>query len=542
MLRNYQQKIIEKTQEFFKNGGKHAIVSAPTGAGKTMIFSYIADKVSKNKKKVLVFTDRTELLSQASESFGRFGVKPILIQAGSKYLNTEANCYIAMSQTFKKRIDKPIFANFLKKVDLIIIDECHKQEFNYLFESGLIDKTLVLGFTATPTRGGKMRQLGLDYEKIITEVSVQDLINHDFLVVDEYFGINSANVENLPFNALNGDFDEKEQFKRFNSPKLYAGAYKEWEKIAKGTQTLVFCVNIEHCIKTCEEFQKNGVNAKFLVSSMSLPKKPTNEDTEGKWVAYEEKMRLYNLYQTSFGKWSGERSTIIKKFKKNEFTVLINAGILTTGFDAPNVTTILTLRATSSVSLWMQIIGRGSRKNGFNKTHFNILDFGDNAKRLGHYSQNRAFSLWHSDKIGDGIPPVKECGLHNGVLIKSDNQSMKIVKGEGNNTGCKRLIMASYKICPFCGFVYPDKKIKEIELVSSYLDKESKVIKYVKKTSEMNDDELHDYYKSKGHKPAWLWRQLYFRGGEKKINDFGLKMKWSQETIKKAISYLKQIN
>lgn len=529
-LRPYQDNIVSKILDFFHKGKKHAIVSAPTGAGKTIIFSYIAQKIQAKNNKVLVFTDRTELLTQAGGSFRKFGINPTSIKAGTKYLNTNNNCYIAMSQTYKRRMKNPVFVNFLKSVDLIIIDEAHKQEFNYLFESGFIDNIPTLGFTATPSRSGKMRQLALDYEEIIDEVTVQDLLDMGYLVQDEYYGVMSADTTNLKVSGLKGDFDEKEQFQRFNSAKLYAGAFSQWKDIAYNTQTIIFCVNIEHCIKTCEEFQKNGVDARFVVSEMGIPKKPLDTDSEGKFVIYEEKMRIYNLYKDSFGKWSGDRNRITKKFKNSEFPVLINAGIFTTGFDAPNIETVMMLRATISVTLWLQIIGRGSRLNGEYKTHFNILDFGENAKRLGHYSQNRKWSLWHSDKSGDGVPPVKECGVSDGKPIKS------------NKPGCKRLLMASIKICPFCGFKYPEKKATVVELSQAFLDKESKTTVYVKRVSEMNNDELYDYFKNKRHKSPWLWRQLYFRGGESLIRSFGASKGWKPHTISTAVRFIRNIS
>ena len=58
---------------------------------------------------------------------------------------------------------------------MIIIDEAHLQDFNYIFESGVADNKFLLGVTATPNRSGKQRQLGLDYETLIETVSVKRL-------------------------------------------------------------------------------------------------------------------------------------------------------------------------------------------------------------------------------------------------------------------------------------------------------------------------------------------------------------------------------
>jgi len=260
---------------------------------------------------------------------------------------------------------------------------------------------------------------------------------------------------------------------------------------------------------------------------MSKPKEPSKEDNESKWVVYGEKMRLYKLYIDSYYRWSGERGKLIRDFKNKQFHVLINAGILTTGFDCPEIETLVINRATLSLTLWLQMLGRGSRPS-INKTHFNILDFGNNASRLGHYSAPRMWNLWHeTGKYGEGVPPMKECGINSkGQEIKS------------NKIGCKRLILASYKTCPFCGFLYPEKKIKEIELSSIVYNNDNYLAVAVKKISEMSNDELFDYFKIKKHKQAWLWRQLYFRGGTQLINSFGQEKKWQKGTIEKAINYV----
>jgi superfamily II DNA or RNA helicase len=346
------------------------------------------------------------------------------------------------------------------------------------------------------------------------------------LVGDDYVGIEGADLNKLSFDKMKGDFAEGEMFQRFNTPKLYAGTVKNWMEHAEGTHTIVFCVNIEHVIHTCEEFHKNGINARFLVSGMSKPKEPEKDALEGKWTHYRERMRLYDLYHESFGKWSGDRTTIINKFKNKEFPVLINAGILTTGFDCPSIETVIVNRATSSTTLWLQMIGRGSRTFK-NKTHFNLLDFGDNASRLGHYTSPQHWGLWHeaSQGEGTGVAPVKECGVDH----KSDKN--------GKN-GCERLIIASSKICPFCGYIYPKTEAKEVDLVGLAYDDQKHMAVKVKKIKDMDLVELHEYFKIKKHKSAWLWRQLYFRGGIDLIERFGNEMNWKKGTITRAKTYV----
>jgi len=174
-LRPYQTKCIEDIRNEFTKGNKHLIIQAPTGSGKTVIFSSLAKSVSEKGNKVLILTDRAELLTQAGGSIKRTGLNSFYIMAGCKVVSNAFNSYIAMSQTLRRRVNDKYWIEFLEHIDLLIIDECHKTEFDYIFE--LFKDKYILGFTATPKRSGKMRQLGLDYDKIIPTVSVKELIN-----------------------------------------------------------------------------------------------------------------------------------------------------------------------------------------------------------------------------------------------------------------------------------------------------------------------------------------------------------------------------
>lgn len=527
-LRGYQQQTANDVLTFFSEGGKHVLAQAPTGAGKTIIFSYIAHNAALKGKRILILTNRHELLMQTGGVLSQFHLSPFYIQAGAKFINYNCKVYVAMIMTLSKRLSNPMWRTWIKnQIDLVIVDEAHIQDFNPVFESGILDGKYTIGFTATPRRTGKMRQLALDYDKIISNVTVSQLIQSGHLVSDDYYGVAGANLNSIKYDYSRGDYATSDLFQRFNSPKLYAGVVRNWLEIAPSTHTLVFCVNIEHAIHTCEEFRKNNVDARFIVSKMGKPKEPQSGDEDGVWARYEEKMRLYHLYKERFGQWSGERSDIITGFKRRKFPVLINVSMLTTGFDCPEIETIVVNRATTSLTLWLQMIGRGARISP-GKTHFNLLDFGENADRLGHYTSPQGWGLWHEGVSDGGIPPIKECGIDkNGIKIK----------GLSEKKGCVRMILASYTICPFCGFMYPKKKAKEVELQTlTYDSKEYKAVA-TKKISEMNVDELEEYFMIKKHKSAWLWRQLYFRGGVDLIAEYGKDKGWRPGTIERAINY-----
>ena len=532
--RDYQENGISDIHKFWRGGGLHCILQAPTGTGKTVIFSELARRTVLNGKKVLILTDRAELLQQAGGSLKRVGLDAMYIQAGAKVVSKTKNCYVAMSQTLKRRYKLKHWIGFLKTIDLLIIDEAHKQEFNYIFLSGIFDKKHVIGFTATPERKGKMRQLGLDYERIILTISIPEAIERGYLVNEDYFEFVPPDVGGVEIDRLTGDYKASDLFKKYNNPTTYKGAVKNYKEHTPNTKAICFCINIEHCIRTAIEFNDAGISAKFIVSKVSPPKlkKP---DNLGSVSQYNERKKVYDLYQ-KHKHLTGERKQLFSDFKNDKFLILINVGIATTGYDEPTLLTGIVLRATLSNALWKQMRGRLSRPildSDFNpsdiKTHFNTLDFGGNAKRLSHYKEFERWALWHKESKGEGLPPIKECGLDSGG---------EPIKSNGQN-GCKRPILASYKICPFCGFKYPDKKIIEVELSCTIFDTETKQAIKTPKIKDMTDIQLFEYWKEKGHKTAWLWRQLWYRGREKSITNFGRVHGWKSGTIRKAISFMK---
>lgn len=530
-LRDYQDKVVNETRKRLSEGIKHVMVQLPTGGGKTIIFSYIAQNAIPKGKKVLILTDRTELLTQAGGTLGDFNINPYYIKAGAKIIDYRKDCFIAMSQTLRNRIDKPEWREWiLSSIDIVIIDEAHIQEFNYIFESGLIDKKIVLGFTATPQRSGKMRQLGLDYERMVRGPQVKELVNKGYLVNCDIYDYGSPKLDDVSINAKTNDYNYSSMYKQFDKPSLYAGLLKNYEKYTPGQKMLVFCCNVDHAIKTCISFAEKGYDVKFLTSGKGKPKEPASDATQGKKQKYIENLRSYNYFQENYKKYSGGRKTVHNWFKKTPGAILINVDMLTKGFDEPSIEVVALNRATKSVTLYLQMIGRGSRiLKG--KPNFTLFDFGGNVQRLGTYDQNRDWALWHEEKKGGaGVPPLKECGITNkGKPITGANEVKK---------GCKRLIPISLNLCPFCGFKYPEKDpAKEIELqLAKITDKNGVSIK-VKSFSEMSHYELKKYREIKEHKTAWLWRQLWMRGKEKELRSFAKYDRWKLSTTERAVRY-----
>jgi superfamily II DNA or RNA helicase len=70
-LRDYQIKLVDEVRNSFINGKKRVILCAPTGSGKTVMFTYIVKNAIEKGGRVLIFTHRTELLKQSSKTFAK---------------------------------------------------------------------------------------------------------------------------------------------------------------------------------------------------------------------------------------------------------------------------------------------------------------------------------------------------------------------------------------------------------------------------------------------------------------------------------------
>jgi superfamily II DNA or RNA helicase len=96
------------------------------------MFSAMARRSIDKGKKVMILTDRQELMNQTHFALQQFELNPAKIIAGdTKYL--EAPCYVAMIETMKRRLTTETWKELLKSIDLVIFDEAHKTAFDKIF-------------------------------------------------------------------------------------------------------------------------------------------------------------------------------------------------------------------------------------------------------------------------------------------------------------------------------------------------------------------------------------------------------------------------
>jgi superfamily II DNA or RNA helicase len=350
-LYGYQKGDIDKIFERLDNAPSdyHLLYQLPTGGGKTVIFSEIVRRYLKQyNKKVVVLTHRIELCKQTSKMLKGFEVKNKIINSKIKELpdQEEYSCFVAMVETLKNRLNDEKLR--IDNVGLVIIDEAHYNSFRKLFSQ--FKKAFILGVTATPLSSNIKLPMHQNYDELIVGDTIQSLIDKGFLakaVTYSYdVGLTSLKV------GINGDYTIKSSDDLYMNMVMQEKLLHAYTEKSLGKKTLIFNNGINTSIYVYETFREAGYTIRHLDNTTSAE----------------------------------DRKDILQWFKKTPDAILTSVGILTTGFDEPTVESIILNRATKSLTLYFQMIGRGSRKIAL-KDNFTVIDLGNNALRFGLWNE-----------------------------------------------------------------------------------------------------------------------------------------------------------
>jgi superfamily II DNA or RNA helicase len=349
-LYQYQQKDIDTLFEKLEYGGTNCrlLYQLPTGGGKTVIFSEIARKyVQQYKRKVIVLTHRTELCRQSSAALQTLGIPNKIINSTVKRIPRKDTyaCYVAMVETLNNRIDDGLIDTSM--IGLIIVDEAHHNSFQKLLEK--FSNAAVIGVTATPLSSDINLPMYKNYSELILGEQIGSLIDQGFLAKPTSW---RYDVElNTLKTGISGDFTVATSDELYSSAAMTDLLVHAYEAHAKNKKTLIFNNGIFTSRNVYEVFTKLGYPIRHLDNNTSPQ----------------------------------ERVEILKWFKKTRGAILTSVSILTTGFDEPTIQAVILNRATTSLALYHQMVGRGSRRLPQKKT-FTIIDLGNNIDRFGNWN------------------------------------------------------------------------------------------------------------------------------------------------------------
>ena len=355
-LYHYQKGAIQKIFQCFESAvdDYHLLYQLPTGGGKTVIFSEIVSQYLKTQnKKVLVMTHRIELCKQTSNVLSEFGVRNKVVDSKAKLDDQkDYDCFVAMVETLNNRLKDDKLD--ISDIGLVIIDEAHYNSFTKLFK--FFEKSFILGVTATPLSSNIELPMADNYNELIVGESIESLIENNFLAKANMFSYN-VGLTSLVVGA-NGDYTVKSSEDLYTNNEMLSKLMDAYNERCINKKTLIF---------------NNGINTSLFVYDLfkraGLP--------------------IAHLDNTTTKK---ERSSILKWFKETPNAILTSVSILTTGFDEPSVEAIILNRATKSLTLYYQMIGRGSRIFK-NKNSFDVVDLGNNFHRFGPWGSTNLD--WH---------------------------------------------------------------------------------------------------------------------------------------------------
>lgn len=321
----------------------------------TVVCAYIAKSAAQKGKNVLILVHREELASQASRTLTRFGVEHGFIMAGITTDPTK-RVFIGMIDTVRNRVKA---GKIPKKFDIVMPDECHHSvspSWQFVLDHFHENNAVIVGFSATPERlSGE--PLGDVFDVMVPGPQVRELIDRGSLADYVYF----APPTMLDVSAIKksyGDYSTSDLAKATDKPQITGDAIDHYKRLLYGKRAIVFAVNIMHSLHIVEQFNAAGIPAAHV-----------DGDTP-----------------------KGERKSKMQAFERGELWVLSNVGLFGEGVDVKACEGVILLRATASLSLFIQMSMRPMRPHESKEKAF-IIDHVGNVLRHGLPDAYREWSL-----------------------------------------------------------------------------------------------------------------------------------------------------
>lgn len=420
-LRDYQQAAIAAILSFWLNrSGINPALVLPTGAGKTIVFCSIIKQVIEEidqNARFLVLAHRTELIDQAEKKLlSVWPGAPVGVYAAGLNRREFNQVTVASRGTIIGALKK-----YGCVFDYVVIDEAHNISPNDETEYQKILEELkrrnpdlkILGVTATPYRTGSGSIVGRDQvlNEIAYEVKLKFLMDNGYLCRVSAPAISHGVINTDQIPLAGGEFKRADHDKAFeNNDKVFA-AIKTWHKHHKASNfklSVFFGSSVEHAKAISKALDEIGIQAPIITAKTPRAK----------------------------------RRAILEDAESLKYNAIVNVGVLTEGTDLPPIDCIVLMRATYSLGLYLQIIGRGLRLSPeTNKTHCTLLDFGENIQRFG--------------PIDIAKPPEKR---------NKDNRTQVCPNEE-----CKKIIGFYARSCEHCGHVLMPKPSKQCPECDEFL-------------------------------------------------------------------------
>jgi superfamily II DNA or RNA helicase len=399
-LRAFQARTIDAVGQAFRQGHRHIMVCAPTGAGKTLIGLKMIALANERGHRGMFICDRVELITQTVNAAMRYGIRDIgVIQADHPLRRNHARCLIASSQTLARR-------RFPEDVSIAVIDEAHTA---YDSWKKIIteDRCRTIGLTATPFTTG----LGKLFTVANNAATMHELIRDQVLVKPVFWAARPMDLSGIRIKST-GEWDDDEVTGRVRA--IIGDVVGEWKQRASDRKTIAFVPSVE----------------------------------AGEWLVTQFCNAGYRFELISYRTSDSVRDLYINEFRKPDSMIrgLVSVDALAKGFDVTDVGCVIDAKPLrKSLASYIQMIGRGLRSHP-GKTECLIHDHSGN---LGRFSE--AFEDVYFEGVGELDDGKKRVGV------------TKKVKGQdGKPIETKECPACGYKPfmrqCMACGHIKPRNK------------------------------------------------------------------------------------
>jgi superfamily II DNA or RNA helicase len=457
-LRPYQQDAIEGMREAFRTGARAPLLVAPTGAGKTVMFGFVASKTAASGKRVLILAHRRELIRQASRKLDEVAVPHGIIAPG--HTPTRDLVQVASVQTLGRRLGDPRH----DAPNLIVVDEAHHAVAGqWRTITDAFPSARILGVTATPERldgRGLGVAAGGIFDRLVIGPTVTDLIEAGFLSRARVF----APAERPDLSGVRtvaGDYATGALAEAMQKPQIVGDAIKHYAQHAPGQPAILFSPSVAHAEAMAAAFREAGWRA--VAASGSTP--------------------------------AAERDAAIAGLATGAVQVLCSCDLISEGLDVPAVGCVILMRPTKSLGLYLQQVGRGLRPAP-GKDALIVLDHAGNTLTHGPIDMPRDWSLDGRPKRKRGeaeaVEPARQCPACYAVHAPAPE-------------------------CPECGHEYEaaTREIKHVEgelseLTEAHLSRwRNRPLREVLR--EAKDEDLAEIAKARGYKPGWVFHMRQAR-------------------------------
>lgn len=335
-LRNYQRNALYAITEAERKGTRRPLVVHPTGSGKTVTFSHL---IASRPGRSLVLVHREELVHQTREKLAIVAPELRVGIVKAERDEHDSDVVIASVQTAHRnnRLER------LSGFDTVIVDEGHHApsptwrkvltHVGSLAEHG----PLTVGFTATPERDGEMLRI---WDSVVHYCSIREMILREYLspIVTQTVAT-SADFSRV--STVRGDLSEGGLGTALESEggKALSEIAEAYRTYASERTGVAFTPTVATAVALADELTERGIAAEVLSGT-------TPDD---------------------------ERRNILARLRTGDTRVVTNCGVLTEGFDEPSISCIVVARPTKFHGLYIQMVGRGTRKHP-GKTDLLVLD------------------------------------------------------------------------------------------------------------------------------------------------------------------------